>query len=321
MGPMALARRIGARAASVLLTVLLASVFVFVGTELLPGDAANAILGRNATPQGLAILRRELALDSPPLQRYFIWLGHLLTGHLGTSLLLKRPVLALLGEYGRNTAILACASLLVGVPLAFAVGIVSARWRGRLPDRIASTVSVLLFAVPEFLLGSVLILIFAVYLRIVPAVTVTAPNAPVGQLLPSLWLPTATLSLAWVGYLGRMLRSSLIDSLESPWVSHARLSGFGPSRVLMRHALPCALPPAIATASLYAGSLLGGIVVVETVFNYPGLGSLMVDAVTNRDVPVIQAIAVLSALIWALLALATDALISWIDPRAATEPR
>jgi peptide/nickel transport system permease protein len=299
-----------------LATLLVVSAIIFAATEVLPGDVATAILGREASPSRLAALREQLGLDRPALERYVDWLGNALRGDFGVSLArADSDVGGLIAERMRNTVLLSLAAALVGLPLALGLGIVAGLWRDRLPDTLISTIALIGMSLPEFVIGSLLILTFGVMWALLPAVTVVPPDAPLTELLPNLILPAATLVIVMVAYILRMVRSSLIDVLASDYVQMATLKGLPRTRVVWRHALPNALLPTINAIALTVAWLIGGVVVVETVFNFPGVGRLMVSAVEDRDLPVVQALGLLGAALYIGINLAADLLTLWLSPR------
>jgi peptide/nickel transport system permease protein len=298
-----------------LLTLLVVSAIVFTLTELLPGDVATAMLGREATPGRLAALRAELGLDRPPLERYAGWLGGVARGDFGDSHAQRHPVADLIAPRARDTLLLAGVAAPIGIPLAFALGVTAALFRNRWPDTVASSTALVAMSLPEFVIGSVLILVFALHLRLAPAVTTVSANAPLADLLPSLWLPAAALTIVMAAYILRMLRSSLIDVLESDYVRMATLKGVGRGDVVLRHALPSALLPTISAVATTVAWLLGGVVVIETVFNYPGVGRLLVSGVYDRDLPLVQAIALLGAGSYVAINLLADLAMLALNPR------
>lgn len=308
--------RLASRIIGLAATLILVSIFIYVATQILPADPAAAVLGHDATPERVAALRHEMHLDRPAILRYLDWIGSAVQGNLGQSLTSNVPVTQLVGDRLRNTVLLAVIALVAGVPIALALGTVAAMRRNRRADVAISSSVLIVSAVPEFVMGSLLVLLFAVWLGWLPAVTTEPADAPAASLLSSCWLPAATLTLHWAAYLSRTVRSSMIDALSSEHVRAARLAGLPEREILFHHALPSALPPTIATSALYAGALLGGIVVVEQVFNYPGLGTLMTSAVHGGDLPVIQTVALLGATAWTLINLAADLGIAAMDPRA-----
>lgn len=309
-------RLIGQRLLLSLFTLLCVSALIFAATELLPGDVATAILGREATPGRLEQLRAELGLNRPAVQRYFDWLSNALRGDFGSSLARRdTPVAALIGERLRNTALLSGLAALIGLPLALGLGILAGLTRDRPPDLIISVAALIGMSLPEFVIGALLILAFAILWPLFPAVTVVPPDAPLIELLPNIVLPALTLTIVMTAYILRMVRTSLIDVMASDYVQMATLKGLARRRVVLRHALPSALLPTINAVAETIAWLIGGVVVVETVFNYPGIGSLMVTAVSDRDLPLVQALGLLGAALYIGINLLADLLTVALNPR------
>ena len=306
---------IARRAVATVATLLAVSVLIFALTQALPGDMASRMLGKEATPEQIALLHTQLGLDRPAYQQYFSWLGGVLHGDFGYSQILHQPVAEALGSRFRNSMLIAVPAAVISIPLGIGVGIVSALGRKGVVDSVLSGVTLVIIALPEFVVGSALVLLLALQFPLFPAVTTAPQSAPVQDLLPSLPLPTLTLVLAVTPYMAIIMRSSLIDSLGSEPVLYANLRGVDRRRVILRHALPGALQPTIHAAALSIGSLLGSIVVVEQVFNYPGMGVLMLSSITNHDVPTVQALAILSAAVWIALNLGSDLIGRTLNPR------
>jgi len=302
-----------------LVTLFLVSIVIFAATQALPGDAARAILGRNATPQSLATLRKQLNLDRPVLDQYFSWLGNFLSGNLGHSLVANEPVTSLIGKAVENSAFLMLLAGLVSVPLAILVGSVAARRRDRAFDHATSIGTLTLAALPEFVTAIALVVLFGTTVsRILPAVSLIPPDSPPWDHLEELILPVAALTLAVVPYITRIMRASMIEVLESDYVEMARLKGLDERTVLWRHALPNGIAPTIQVIALNLAYLAGGIVVVEFVFGYPGIGAEFVGAVSNRDVPTVQALAMLIAATYVVLNVFADVATILVSPRLRT---
>ena len=306
---------VGRRLLLLALVLAIVSVLIFGIVQILPGDVAVMILGTSATPADLAALRQKLGLDRPAALRYVDWVRGVLRGEWGTSLLYQVPVRPLVLERLQRSAILGVLALGTAVPLAIGLGVVGALRRHRVLDQVIGVVTLVAVSLPEFITGTVLILLLAFRFPLLPPSSLVDPRASLLQAAPSLVLPTATLVLALLAHMTRMTRASMLEVLEQPYVRAARLRGLRPRRVVLRHALRNALLPTVGIVAINVGFLIGGIVVVETVFAYPGLGRLMVDAVNHRDVPVIQVAALLIALTYALANLAADLTYAYLDPR------
>jgi len=306
---------VGRRLLLVALVMAIVSVLIFGVVQILPGDVAVMILGTSATPEDLAALRVGLGLNRPAPLRYLDWIGGAVRGDWGTSLLYRVPVRPLVLERLRQSGTLAVLALGVAVPLAIALGVLSALRRRRLLDHAVGLISLVAVSLPEFISGTALILLLAFWFPIFPPSSLIDPQASWTSAAPSLVLPVLTLVLALLAHMARMTRASMIEVLDKPFVRAARLKGLRPRVVILRHALRNALLPTVGIVAINVGFLIGGIVVVETVFAYPGLGRLMVDAVNHRDVPVIQMAALVIALTYALANLAADLVYAYLDPR------
>jgi peptide/nickel transport system permease protein len=312
------ARLLARRLLLAVVTVWLASLLVFVALQALPGNLASQILGQNATPQAVAALDTRLHLDRPAWQRYLDWLGGAVHGDFGVSLATGQPAASMVGHALRNTSLLAVIVIVCGVTLSLVLGVVAALFRDRWPDLLISGVSLAGMSVPEFTVATLLVLLFSIRFAVFPAVVTAGPSATVSQLLPDLWLPAAALTIVMAAYIVRMMRTSVIDVLASEYVTMARLKGLPAHRVLLRHALPSALLPTLNVIAINVAWLVGGVVVVENVFNYPGLGMLMLQAVHNRDLPVLQLIAVTGSATYAVVNLLADLGALALNPRLRT---
>ena len=297
------------------LTLFIVSLVVFAGVEFLPGDLATAFLGREATPTRVASLRAELGLDRPATERYLNWLGNVLQGDLGMSLAKKKPIGELIGLRMRNTLLLGLTAGLIGLPLALVLGIIAGLTRDRRPDLWISTISLIFMTLPEFVTATFLILLFAITWSIFPAVTTVPPDSPIKELLPNIVLPVAALVFVMVAHNLRMVRTNVIDVMTSDYVQMATLKGVPRARVVLRHALPNALLPTINLVALYIAWLVSGVVIIEQVFNYPGIGTLMIRAVHDRDIPLVQAIILVFAGAYVVLNMGADLLVTMLDPR------
>jgi peptide/nickel transport system permease protein len=296
-------------------TLVVVSVLIFAGTQLLPGDVAQAILGQSATPEALAAIRKDLNLDRPAYVRYFSWLGNSLEGDLGTSLANREPITKMISGRLGNTLFLASMAALVAVPIAILLGLIAARFRETWLDKAISIVTLSAISMPEFFIGYILIFIFAVKLLWAPSIASIYAGMGVGEKLSAIALPVATLALVVIAHMMRMTRAAVINVISSPYIEMAELKGISRSRIIFRHALPNALSPIINVVVLNLAYLVVGVVVVEVVFVYPGMGQLMVDAVAKRDVPVVQACGLIFAATYVLLNLTADILSIVANPR------
>jgi peptide/nickel transport system permease protein len=297
-----LAQRIGLA----LLSLLAVSVVVFAITGVLPGDAAQEQLGQEATAEALAALRAQMGLDVPAHQRYLQWLGGLVRGDLGISSVTQLPVAELIASRLPNSLLLAAVTALFSVPVALTLGIAAAVWRGSWFDRAASTGAVTVVSVPEFLVATLAVLVFAVHLQWLPALSYLSNIESLGQMLRAFAMPVLTLTCVIVAQMMRMTRAAVIDQLEAPYIEMVRLKGASPLRTVLAHALPNAVGPIANAVALSLSYLLGGVIIVETIFNYPGIAKLMVDGVTQRDIPLVQACAMLFCAGYLMLVTAAD---------------
>lgn len=298
--------------------LLIVSVLVFAATNLLPGDVATAVLGRNATPETVAQLRAQLHLDQPLASQYASWLGGLVHGDLGTSLASQRPVSGMVSGPAQNTLILALTTILFLIPASLAFGVLAAVRGGTAADALISAGAIGFSAVPEFVIGTVLILVFGVALNVLPPVSLVPPGTNPLSTPDLLVLPVLALLLAGVGYMIRMVRAGMLDVLAAPYVEMGRLSGVRERRVIVRHALPNALAPTIQAFALTLQWLVGGVVIIETLFGYPGLGQQLVQAVNVRDMPLIQATVMLIAAVYIATNIVADVLMILFVPRLRT---
>jgi len=296
-------------------TLFIVSLIVFVGVELLPGDLASAYLGREATPTRLESLRAELGLDRPALERYLNWLGDAIQGDLGMSLARKEPIAELIGLRLRNTLLLGLTAGLIGLPLALVLGVIAGLTRDRKPDLWISTVALILMTLPEFVTATFLILLFAITWSIFPAVTIVPADASIKEMLPNIVLPVVALAFVMVAHNLRMVRTNVIDVMASEYVQMATLKGVPRAKVVLRHALPNALLPTINLVALYIAWLVGGVVIIEQVFNYPGIGTMMIQAVHDRDIPLVQGVVLVIAGAYVVLNLGADMLTMVLNPR------
>jgi peptide/nickel transport system permease protein len=315
-------RMILRRIALGLLTLWLVSLVVFAAVIALPGDAATAILGKTATPDRVAALRDQLHLNDSVVTQYTQWLKGILTFDFGNSAATQQPVTQILSDRVANSAFLVFVASIIAIPLSIVLGVWMAMKRDRAVDSVTSTVTLVLAALPEFVIGICLVLIFATGLfHIFPAVSLLAPGEKAWQDPQVVVLPAATLILAVVPYISRIMRGSTIEVLESEYVTMARLKGLPERQVIWRHAVPNAIVPAIQVTALQLAWMAGGVVVVESVFQYPGIGAALVDAVGNRDIVVVQTVTMLAATMYVFLNLAADLATIMVTPRLRTAGR
>ncbi|MCI2417685.1 ABC transporter permease [Saccharopolyspora sp. K220] len=298
------------------------SVVVFLATQALPGDAARAILGREATPERLAALREQLHLDEPMWLQYFSWLGNIFRLDLGESYANGMPVTELLGSRLNNSLALMLCAALISVPLSILVGTYSALRRDRTFDHATSVVSLVLASLPEFVVGIVLVLIFSTgVLNLLPAVYVMTGSGSVWSDPTQLVLPTLTMVLAVSPYIVRIMRATMIEVLESEYVQQARLKGLPERTVILRHALPNSIGPVAQVIALQLAWLAGGVVIVEFLFRFPGIGFALVDAVNNRDLPVVQTLTLAIAAVYIVVNLLADVVSLAANPKVRSAAR
>jgi peptide/nickel transport system permease protein len=297
------------------ITLLLVSLIVFSILEILPGDVATRILGRDATPESLDVLRNELGLNRPALSRYLTWLGQLLRGDLGRSLVSNRPVADILGMRIYNTMLLSLYAFLVYLPLTTVPALLQAIWRDRPIDHVFSIVTLVLLSMPDFLLATILLFTFVVIIPVLPAMSLVDESSSAWDYFRAMTLPAVTLAIVMAVYAVRMLRDNLIEVLDSDYIRMAELKGLSAGRVLVRHALPNALAPTLNVTALNLAYLVGGVVVVERVFSYPGFGNLLVDSLQLRDLPVIESTVMIAALVYVLANLLADLTAILLNPR------
>jgi len=297
------------------LTLFVISVLIAIGVDLLPGDLAQALLGQMATPEAVAAIRLELGLDQPLYIRYFHWLSNILQGDMGTSLANHREVTAVIGTRLANSVFLATVAAVVATPLSVFLGILAALYRETLYDKIISMSTLMTISFPDFFVAYILMALFSVLWNAFPSMSAVTVNMEFGERLYTVALPALTLILVVVAHMMRMTRAAIINVLNSPFIETAQLKGMTPAWVVVHHALPNVLSPIINVIVLELASMVVGVVVVEVVFVYPGLGQLMVDSVSKRDLPVVQASALIFAGTYVLLNLAADILAIVTNPR------
>ncbi len=300
------------------ITIMLVSGVIFAGLELLPGDACTAYLGQAAQGKRLDNCRQDFGLKRPPMTRYVEWIGGAVRGDFGISPKGKKPVSETVSNRFRNTIILGATASLLGIPLAILLGIIAALWRDRAPDLWVSATAIFAMTIPEFVTATVLILIFSVWLGWLPGIVVTQPDAPLLEFLSDIILPIIALALIMTAHILRMVRTSVIDVMASDYVQMAQLKGVPYWQRVFRHVLPNALLPTINLVALMIAWLFSGTVVIEVVFNYPGIGRLMIQAIFFRDLVMVQAIALILATLYIGLNLFADLLTLVANPRLRT---
>jgi peptide/nickel transport system permease protein len=298
-----------------ILTLLAISIIFFMGVEALPGDLAEEILGQNALPETVAAFRKELKLDLPAHERYVAWLGDLIRGDLGKSLANGRPVADLIGWRFANTLFLAGSAAVIAVPIAILLGIIAALYRNSLFDRIISIATLSTISFPEFFVAYILIALLSVQLIIFPSISNINDQMSFWEKIYAIVLPCMTLTLVVVAHMMRQTRAAIINILSSSFIEMAQLKGLKRLRIIVLHAFPNALSPVINVIALNLAYLVVGVVIVEVVFVYPGLGQLMVDSVSKRDIPVVQACGLIFASVYIGLNLTADVLSIVSNPR------
>jgi len=306
-----IARRIG----SSLLTLVLVSMVIFAAASLLPGDAAQEALGQSATPAQVTALRHEMGLDAPAPVRYARWLAAMLRGDPGQSSVANMPVRDIIAQRLPNSLMLAGMTAVVAVPLALVLGIVAAIHEGTAIDRALNIATISMVAMPEFLVATLGVLVFSVDLMWLPAIALVSDASGPWETLRSCLLPVLCLTVVVVAQMARMTRAAIADQLGRPYVEMARLKGMGLRRIVLVHVMPNAIGPVVNAAALSLSYLMGGAIVVETIFSFPGLASLMVNAVTSRDMPLLQACAMIFCAAYLLLILIADIAAMLADPR------
>jgi len=299
----------------IVLTLLFISLAIFVITQILPGDVAQMILGRGATPEDLETLRHQLGLDRPAHIQYLDWVGGIVQGDLGDSLYLSRPIAGILQDRLVNSLILALFSFFVAIPSAVLVGIWAGTHRDSRGDRLMSTGSMVAISLPEFVTGMILIIIFSSTLGLLPSSSIILPGTTPLTSPQILVMPALTLTGVLFGYIMRMTRANVIEVMQSNYIRTAILKGLPMVRVVYRHAVPNAMLPTISIIASSIGWLLGGLIVVEVVFAYPGLGKLLLDAISTRDLPLLQVVTLIIAVTYTLSNLVADLSYAAIDRR------
>jgi len=303
------------RLALSILLLLAASVLIFVGTQILPGDVAQSILGQSATPESLANLREELGLNEPALSRYFSWLGGVMHGDLGTALTNGLDIADSLGYRLKNTLFLAFWAAIISVPLAIFLGLLAVRYKDRWPDKLISAVTLTSISIPEFLIGYVLMYFIAVKLGWFSSVAMINDDMSLGEKLNAIALPVMVLTLVVLAHMMRMTRAAILNVMQSAYVETAELKGLSSFDVIRKHAFPNAIAPIVNVVMLNLAYLVVGVVVIEVVFVYPGMGQYLVDHVSKRDVPVVQACGLIFAAVYIGLNMIADIVSILANPR------
>ncbi|MCC0013521.1 MAG: ABC transporter permease [Rhodobiaceae bacterium] len=297
------------------ITLLVISILIFFAVEALPGDIAEAVLGQSATPETVAAMREQLGLDRPAVIRYMEWLAGAVQLDFGVSLITGDPVSSAISQRFANTLFLAAYAAVIAVPISIILGVIVALLRNSIFDRVANVLTLTSISSPEFFLGYILILYLAVKTSMFPAIASLRGDMSFVDLLYRTFLPALTLVLVVTAHMMRMTRAAIINLLASPYIEMARLKGAPPWKVIVRHALPNAWAPIINVVALNLAYLITGVVLVEVVFVYPGIGQLLVDAVSKRDFPVVQACCLIFAATFILLNLAADVGAILTNPR------
>lgn len=303
------------RVALGIMLLFAASILIFGGTMMLPGDVAQQILGQSATPESLANLRAELGLNDPPVTRYFQWLGGFLTGDLGTALTNGRDIAESLGGRLRNTLFLAFWAAVISVPLAIFLGLLAVRYKDRWPDKLISAVTLTTISIPEFMIGYVLIYWVSIQMGWFSSVAIINDGMSLGQKLSAIAIPVMVLTLVVLAHMMRMTRAAILNVMQSAYIETAELKGMGMLKIIAKHAFPNAIAPIVNVVMINLAYLVVGVVVVEVVFAYPGMGQYLVDHVSKRDVPVVQACGLIFAAVYIGLNLIADIVSILANPR------
>ena len=291
------------------------SVLIFAGTQILPGDVAQSILGQSATPEALANLRRELGLNDPAIVRYFSWLGGVLTGDLGTALTTRQPIASTLMPRLWNTLFLAFWAAIVSVPLAVLLGLLAVRYRNGPIDKAISGFALASTSLPEFFIGYLLIFFVAVKMQWFPSISTVYSGMPLVEKLNAIVLPATVLVLVVLAHMMRMTRAAILNVMQSAYIETAELKGLSSFDIIRKHAFPNAIAPIVNVIMLNLAFLIVGVVVVEVIFVYPGMGQYLVDHVSKRDVPVVQAVGLIFAAVYIGLNIIADIAAILANPR------
>jgi len=303
------------RSGASLVTVFIISLIIFIGVEALPGDVAETVLGQGATAETVAAFRKELKLDLPPHIRYGSWLNDFVHGEFGNSLANGRPVAGLIGWRLGNTLFLALSTAMVAIPLAIILGMIAAFYRNTFFDKLISTTTLSFISFPEFFIAYILISLFSVKFNIFPSLAVVDPDMGLGSRIYAIILPSLTLTFVVTAHMMRQTRAAIINVLASAYIEMAEIKGIRRLRIIMLHAFPNSLSPVINVIAVNMAYLIVGVVIVEVVFVYPGLGQLLVDSVAKRDLPVVQASGLVFSVVYISLNLAADILSMLSNPR------
>jgi peptide/nickel transport system permease protein len=303
------------RSGASLITVFVISLIIFIGVEMLPGDVAETVLGQSATPETVEAFRRELKLDLPPHIRYVAWLNDFVHGHFGNSLANGRPVADLISKRLSNTLFLAMSTALIAVPLAIFLGMLAAFYRNTFFDKLISTTTLSFISFPEFFVAYILITLFSVQLNIFPSLSIIEENMGFASKIYTILLPSLTLTCVVTAHMMRQTRAAIINVLASAYIEMAEIKGIKRSRIIMMHAFPNSLSPVINVVAVNLAYLVVGVVIVEVVFVYPGLGQLLVDSVSKRDLPVVQASGLIFSIAYIFLNMAADILSMLSNPK------
>ena len=300
---------------SALITLLIVSALIYGFLEMLPGDVATRMLGRTATPETLANLREQLGLNEPALKRYFLWLYNIFQGDFGTALTSKRPITEILAPKIFNTLILSGCAFILYLPLSFITALLQAYYKNKNIDISLSIITLIILSLPDFIIGTIMIIVFVVVFPIFPAISLVGDYSDLSEWFMALVMPSITLALVMSVYAVRMLRDNLIEVLDSEYIFMAKLKGLSKSTVLIKHALPNAIIPTLNVTALNLGFLIGGVVIVEKIFTFPGFGNLLIDSIKFRDLPLVEATILIAAAFYIFANLLTDILSIIFNPR------
>ena len=300
---------------SSLITLLIVSALIYGFLEMLPGDVATRMLGRTETPETLANLREQLGLNEPALKRYFLWLFNIFQGDFGTALTSQRPITDILAPKIFNTLILSGCAFILYLPLSFITALLQAYYKNKNIDISLSIITLVILSLPDFIIGTIMIIVFVVVFPIFPAISLVGEYSDFSEWFMALVMPSITLALVMSVYAVRMLRDNLIEVLDSEYIFMAKLKGLSKSTVLIKHALPNAIIPTLNVTALNLGFLIGGVVIVEKIFTFPGFGNLLIDSIKFRDLPLVEATILIAAAFYIFANLLTDILSIIFNPK------